>query len=468
MKYHGFFPLISRRKRTGIVAVCLFIIIIAGVGCAASWNGSITEMENPCNESGAPEHCIPPSYWMNAGNYTTPVEFPAPSPLWSDTIGEYQARVGISGDGNSIIAGSDTGTLRMYDRSGKILWTVSFPNTSVFAVAISGNGDHVAASFSDPTRPSDENEWQIGFFDSAGNQLWTYSNRSALFTLAMTSGSSPIVAAGGSSLILLDGNGHLVSSQPPDVPGAVWDVTISDDGEFIAAAVDLGWRTRQGEVVVMDRNGSSVMKFPTAYQAHAVRTDRHGEIFTAIDDYRLYSFFRNGTQAWNFSSSPPFRGLAMTPDGKWTVAVSQYFVRFFNNTGTQLWNYQNRGYFYDVGISDDGATVVAGGSDGVYVFEKNGDLRWHFPTQNFMSDVSVADSGDYFTAGMSGKVLFFNRWGNATVTEHVQPTGIQSIPTTHAIPQSQRTQPTSLTFFVPFGAIGASVLLLFLKEWENH
>jgi outer membrane protein assembly factor BamB len=158
----------------------------------------------------------------------------------------------------------------------------------------------------------------------------------------------------------------------------------------------------------------------------------------------------------------------MTPDGKWTVAVSQYFVRFFNNTGTQLWNYQNRGYFYDVGISDDGATVVAGGSDGVYVFEKNGDLRWHFPTQNFISDVSVADSGDYFAAGMSGKVLFFNRWGNATVTEPVQPTGIQSIPTTHAIPRSQRTQPTSLTFFVPFGAIGASVLLLFLKEWENH
>ncbi len=467
MKNNGFFPRILRRKRSGILTVCLFIIIIAGVGTAAPQNGSLADRENPCNGSGAPEHCIPPSYWMNAGTVTTMVEFQAPLPLWSDTIGEYQARVGISGDGKYIIAGSDTGTLRMYDRLGKVLWTVSSPNTSVYAVAISGDGKHVAASFSDPTRPSDENEWQIRFFDRAGNLLWTYSNRSSLFTLALTSGSSPIVAAGGSPVILLNGNGHLVSSQPTGFPGAVWDVTSSDDGEFIAAAVDLGWRTRLGEFVVVDRNGSMVVKFPTAYQASAIRTDRHGETFTGIDDYRLYSFFRNGTPAWNFSSNPPFRGLAMTPDGNGIVAGSQYFVRFFNRTGTQLWNYQNRGYFYDVGISDDGGTVVAVGDDGVYVFENRGDLRWHFPTKNFVSEVSVSDSGDYFAAGTSGRVLFFNRWGNATVIEPVQPAGIQSIPTTHEIPQSQRTQPASLTFFEPFVAIGVSVLLVFLKKRDS-
>ncbi len=105
MKNNDFFPRIIRRKRTGIAAVCLFIIIIAGLGSAASRNGIIAEMENPCNGSRAPEHCIPPSYWMNAGTVTTPVEFQAPSPLWSDTIGEYQARVGISGDGRSVNCG---------------------------------------------------------------------------------------------------------------------------------------------------------------------------------------------------------------------------------------------------------------------------------------------------------------------------------------------------------------------------
>ena len=352
----------------------------------------------------------------------------------------------------------------MYDRTGKVLWTFSSPNTSVYAVAISNDGDHVAASFSDPTRPSNENEWQIRFFGKDGNLLWTYANRSALFALAVAPGSSPIVAAGGSSLNVLDGNGHLVSSRPSGYYATVRDVTFSDDGAVIAAAIDLGWRTRKGEVVVMDRNGSMVVKFPTAYEASAVRTDRHGEIFTVIDDYRLYSFFRNGTPAWNFSGSPPFRALAMTSDGSSIAAASQYFVRFFNKTGTQLWNYQHRGYFYDVGISDDGATVIAAGDDGVYVFEKNGALRWYFPTQKFVSAVSVSDSGDYFVAGTQGKILLFNGQGKATMPEPVRPTGIPSIPTEHDIARPPATQPASPTLFVPFGAIGAPLLMVLFRK----
>ena len=31
-------------------------------------------------------------------------------------------------------------------------------------------------------------------------------------------------------------------------PAAVLDVTVSDDGEFIAAAVDLGWRIPRGSL----------------------------------------------------------------------------------------------------------------------------------------------------------------------------------------------------------------------------
>ncbi|MFY9800252.1 MAG: PQQ-binding-like beta-propeller repeat protein [Methanoregula sp.] len=468
MKNKGFFLPVACRKFIGIAAVCLSIILCAGVGSAVSQNWSVAGTEYPCNGTGTPDHCIPPSYWMNATTCTTLERLWGPSLLWSDTIGEYQTRVGISGDGSSIIAGSDTGTLRMYDRSGNVLWTVSPPNTSVYAVVISDDGDHVAASFSDPTKSSDENEWQVRFFDRAGNLLWTYSNRSSLFTLAVTSGSSPVVAAGGSSLILLDENGHPVSSQPPGVHGAVWDVTSSGDGEFIAAAVDLGWRTRTGEIVVTDRNGSTVVKFPTAYQASAVRSDRHGEIFTAVDDYRLYSFYRNGTSAWNFSSSPPFRSLTMTPDGNWIVAGSQYFVRFFNKTGTQLWNYQGRGYFSTIGISDDGSMVVAGGSDGVYVLGNRGVLRWSFPTQKFVSGVSVSGSGEYFAAGTSGTVMFFNGGGNATVTDPVQPAGILPVPTTYSIPGSLSTQPASLSVFVLFCAIGVSVLLLSRGKRENY
>jgi WD40 repeat protein len=280
----------------------------------------------------------------------------------------------------------------------------------------------------------------------------------------MTPKNSPIIAAGGSSLILLDLNGRPVSSQPPGVHGAVLDVTSSGDGEYIAAAVDLGWRTRRGEIVVTDRNGSPVVNFPTAYQASAVRSDRHGEIFTAVDDYRLYSFYRNGTAAWNFSGSPPFRSLAMTPDGNGIVTGSQYFVRYFNKSGAQLWSFQNRGYFSDVGISDDGSVVVAGGFDGLYVFSDHGDLRWHFPTQTHVSDVAVSENGDYFVAGTSGAVMFFNRWGNATVIEPDPLKVTKSIPATYNVPEPEKTQTAPLPLFVLFFAIGTSAFLVYRKR----
>jgi WD40 repeat protein len=449
-----------RNKHERIVAVCLFIIMF---GCSVSAE-PCDVTKNPCNGTGAPDHCIPPPYPVNATTNTTASGLWAPSLLWSDTIGEYQARVGISGDGRSVIAGSDTGTLRMYDRSGKVLWTVTSPNTSVYAVAISGNGGHVAASFSDPAKSSDENEWQVRFFEGAGNLLWTYSNRSALFTLAMTPKNSPIIAAGGSSLTLLDLNGRPVSGQLLGIHGAVVDVTSSGDGELIAAAVDLGWRTRMGEIVVYDRNGSMVVNFPTAYQASAVRSDRHGEIFTAVDDYRLYSFYRNGTSAWNFSGSPPFRSLAMTPDGNGIVTGSQYFVRYFDKSGAQLWNFQNRGYFSDVDISDDGSVVVAGGFDGIYVFSDHGVLRWHFPTQTYVSGVAVSETGDYCVAGTSGTVMFFNRWGNATVIEPDPPEATKSIPATYNVSEPEKTRAAPLPPFVLFFAIGASAFLVSRKR----
>ncbi len=165
MKNNDFSLCILRRTHSGILAVCLLIFIFAGVGSAATHNLSITEREDPCKGTGAPEHCIPPSYWMNAGTYTTVGDSQDPSPVWSDTIGEYYAHVEMSGDGNSVVAGSDTGMLRIYDRSGKVLWTYSSSNSSVYTVAISSDGEHIAASFSDPTKPSNENEWQIRFFD---------------------------------------------------------------------------------------------------------------------------------------------------------------------------------------------------------------------------------------------------------------------------------------------------------------
>ena len=125
MKNTTFFNGIFPGKIAGIPAIFLIFIIFGSIVTAVGPDRNIEEMGDHCNGTGAPEHCIPPSYWLNSMTSPVTKEFPAPSLLWSDPIGEYYAHVGMSGEGNFVIAGSDTGTLRMYDRSGKILWALS-------------------------------------------------------------------------------------------------------------------------------------------------------------------------------------------------------------------------------------------------------------------------------------------------------------------------------------------------------
>ena len=87
-------------KIAGISAVFLIFIIFGGIGAAANPDGSIAKEEDPCKSTGSPENCIPPSYRMNSRPDTTRNELLHPFFIWSDPIGEYYARAGISGDGN--------------------------------------------------------------------------------------------------------------------------------------------------------------------------------------------------------------------------------------------------------------------------------------------------------------------------------------------------------------------------------
>ena len=65
------------------------------------------------------------------------------------------------------------------------------------------------------------------------------------------------------------------------------------DGMYGAAPVDLGWRTRKGKIVVIDRNGSQILDFPTKSQGVGVAISDNGIVDCwCIDDYNLYSFFR--------------------------------------------------------------------------------------------------------------------------------------------------------------------------------
>jgi len=373
------------------------------------------------------------------------------SPQWSDTLGQYEVHVACSDNGSFIVAGSDTGILRMYDKTGKPLWTYENNGTSITSVSISGDGEIVTANSL--------------VLDHQGNLLTNINNSASVIRTTVSRNGETIVSSGTNQLNIFDPEGNLLGKDVEQ--GAIWDVAISSDGMYGAAPVDLGWRTRKGKIVVIDRNGSEILDFPTKSQGVGVAISDNGSSIVGIDDYNLYSVFRNGTLRWSFASSPPFRDVAITEDGRYIVAGSQYYLRVFNETGSLLWQNQEAGYVYSVAISENGDYIIAGSSDQVRLFDKYGNLLWHY--DQGASHVAASKNGNYFAVGTNDKIKYFNKWGNTTVIDEPTFPVKSSYPNgSSPVVKPSTPKPTPLSYMVVIGALFCiSVVASFLKKNQN-
>ena len=341
--------------------------------------------------------CLIPGYGSALGTMNMS------TPLWSDNLGQYEVLVACSNNGSFSVAGSDTGILRMYDMTGKTLWTYLTNGTSITSVSISGDGKIISAT----------TDGKILVFRQDGTLFWNYTTGAAVNRIAVSNNGETIVSSGDNTLYLFDSKGNLLGKDIQQ--GEIWNVTVSEDGNYSAAAVDLGWRERKGNIAITGRNGSGSLDYPTINQGVDVGVTGDGSSVVGVDDYTLYSVFRNGTPRWNFTSSPPFNGVAITPDGKYIVAGSQYYLRFFNNTGSLLWKNQESGYVNSVAISEDGNSIIAGSSDQIRLFDRSGRMLWQY--DHGASHVSASKDGDYFVVGTPSEIQFFNRWGDTTLIE---------------------------------------------------
>jgi hypothetical protein len=372
------------------------------------------------------------------------------SPMWSDTLGNYSVLVACSDDGSFVAGASDGGLMRMYDKTGKPLWNYEDNGTSITSVSISGDGEIVTANSL--------------VLDHQGNLLTNINNSASVIRTAVSRNGETIVSSGTNQLNIFDPEGNFLGKDVEQ--GTIWDVAISSDGMYGAAPVDLGWQTRKGKIVVIDRNGSKVVDYPTMSQGVGVAISRDGSSIVGIDDYNLYSLFRNGTLRWSFASSPPFRDVAMTPDGKYIVAGSQYYLRFFNETGSLLWQNQESGYVYSVAISESGDYIIAGSSDQVRLFDKSGSLLWRY--DHGASHVAASKNGEYFAVGTNQEIMYFNKWGNSIVIDEPNVPVKSSYPnSSSSVAMPSTPKPTPLSFIVVIGALFCIGILASFQKNQN-
>jgi len=380
-------------------------------------------------------------------------------PVWYGRLGELTTVSDSSDDGEYFVAGSDTGLLRLYalDRK-RILWTFEKPGKSVMAVAMSGNGEYIAAAFFDSYHHSGDTRGEILYFNRSGNVQWVYPTGSTVHRLAVSESGNTIFASGDSDFYSFDNNGNLLGKYKTG--GTIWAVAASGDGKTGVA----GSGYPVSGISVMDTNVTILWNYSTPERMRTVDISANGESVVGADFYHLYWLDRKGTLVWHYTSSPPYTQVAMSSDGEYCAAASQYYLRFFNRTGALLWTYENPGYVYSAAISENGDFVIAGTEDKTLLFDRSGQILWTF--NKGASHVSTSHDGNYFIVSSAGEISSLIRdtgSGPTQKTPVVTPSLIES--TKNQSPVTFPSQPAPVPGSIPFAAlvISAGAATLFRR-----
>lgn len=386
----------------------------------------------------------------------------SPVLLWSDTIGVHKTVVSCSGDGRYILAGSDTGILRMYSRNGTILWTFNRDGKAVRSVAISGNGDYAGAVFLSEEGPSSSPYGEVVFFYRNGSVAWIDSADPTVELISISDDSTAVYVSAARILYSYSQNGTMLAKNTTD--GRIWTLDSARDGSFAVA----GSKIMGNRLMAMRKDGITAWNYSTNVGFGCAAISPEGGSVAAAGYSHLYLFDRNGSLLWHYSGSTDFTSVAVSDKREYIMTGSQYYARLFNTSGSLLWNYQFEGYVNDVGISDDGEGSIAGTSRGIYIFDREGNVLRNFPTQKAVLDISTARDGETFAAGTVDTVYVFSSHGKFLSDEDPdQPEVTTNSPPEDILPVQQ---PTPKQSPVPGGFVIVTTViaaLFVMKKREN-
>jgi len=318
-------------------------------------------------------------------------------PVWNYEIEEKEPysqvwSVSLSSDGAYAATGSIDNMVRLFDRSGNLLWSHETEG-QVRSVSISSDADYIAAGSQDNN---------VYFFDRMGNLLWSYETRHTVPTISISS-NGDYVAAGSEDrkVYLFDKYGSLLWSY--EAEEGIECVSISSGGDYITAG---SWDRK---VYLIDKVGTLLWYYETGDRVPTVSISSDGSYVVAgSHDSRVYFFDRNGNLLWDYETRWIVAGISISSDGMYiAVASLDAYVYFFDREGTLLWEYNTELAVFGVSISSDGSYVAVGSCNfNFYLFNRSGSCLWYKTGSDVMS-VSISSNGAYIVAGSDDHNVYF-------------------------------------------------------------
>ncbi len=363
--------------------------------------------------------------------------------IWSYGTGrDWVEGVAISKDGNYVAAVTNFYIYLFSKDSNVPLWSFckecKIPSVilgNFRGISISADGAYVAGNLDD----------NLYFFKRESNKpLWTENIESGAIGMDMADDGS-VIALGvgnagekGDKAFLFDKEGNKLGEYKASNPGYeqtgnFYRPDVTPDGKYVAITTGCPDRraylfTGKGDLVFR----SEPMTEDSPVHKSAISDD--GSLIAYSADHMqgkdiVFLFDNKGQKLWSFSSpeDSTARAISISADGNYIAAGTStgHIYLFAKNSNKQLWKFTESGRFVqfgDVKLNSDGSLLAAAGTTKkVYLFSKNSNKPlWEYQANTWVTKVDF--NGEYVAVGTGPREYFFE--GESVSPDKIQCTTI--------------------------------------------
>jgi len=356
--------------------------------------------------------------------------------MWTyDTGSNWVEGVAISDDGEYIAAGADR--IYLFSKDSAVpLWSFcencegSSARFQNFAgVAISADGKYVAGSLLD----------KLFFFNRDSNvPLWRADISGGVIGIAISEHGEYVAVGGGSKAYFFNKKGNKLWEYEPshdgyDHGGNFYRPAITPDGRYVS--VSTGCPDRRA--YLFSTKGDLLFRSERLTRDSPV----HKSDISEDGNYIVYSldhsqgnpvvmlFDKDQNNLWSFSSQSDStaRAVSISEDGNYVAAgTSAGNIYFFSkDSAVPLWSFSEKGSFSHIGevkLNSDGSLLAAGGAaKKVYMFSKESNVPlWEYDAITYVTFIDF--NGEYVVAGTGAREFMFE--GNSASPNEVECTEI--------------------------------------------
>jgi len=257
--------------------------------------------------------------------------------------------------------------------------------------------------------------------DTPKDPLWSRGVQDDVNLVTISENGEYIAASTDSELLLFDKSSNSWSYSA----SRMRDIAISADGEYIATS---GYG--DSKVYLFDKDSNEPLwSYDTeGNYVSAVSISADGEYIAAnggsawdqSDNDELLFFSKDSNEPlWTVETF--FNRSEISANGEYIAAGNDELTLFSNDSNESLWNYDLEGWVRSISFSDSGKYIAVGteGSGAqdnqIYLFDKDSNTPlWSHNVGNIVYSVSISADGEYIAAGSNDKgVWLFDNDGGS-------------------------------------------------------